>query len=720
MAFYSVLFALAFLNLAVASKTDFVIGLFSITDKNDQSQIDMQSLAELKYFKNIFSTSQTNEFIPYDIQQSKQKLLSILLEFLLDAYYEKKTLTFFSHLSEELTLLTHAVLSQHNIAYIAFTDKEIFPHPRGSATTFLFPYQPMLYFTERLIQSKIRNLFIFDICLGTTPCLTNYNRLTERTDICFKQKSFSIINMNTMKEVRNRIMDLNGITRNPEDVSPAPNHESKPLFTSSNKLSGNPSLKRNQSEPLYLLNNHFPNYDLWIKDLPDRRQHAIFPFPELNYPYAIMDYCINVSIVEDVNNSNCNVKRYVNQAFRIQVGLIEAPQGAGRFFNRYDYQIEKDRTALEVSLKGESLQCGTVLCNAGKFLTYGFYKEEFWNISYGWHCKLCDGNTVKPCEGNTKCIRCERGYKANANKTTCEDTYRVVYIRYHDTKSIMMLLFSFITCVAIATTIVLFNKYRLTPVMKSSNVPLTFLQLSCQFVLLITLPFIFIGRPHIWTCALRPITIGLLLTIATGITLSKVQSLLHVFKSITKMSANEAMRTRSAEAYTMVSLVCTSLVILIFTSIHHFGHVELTTIHSEQSRELYCATDWQVFLQLFYIFVLFIFNAVQGFRSRRLPAHFRETSFITLSSFVSSIVLASLIVIYYSQQSHITRSLILYYIIYLLVTLNFVILYIYKAFIILFKPELNSANVFRADIKRRLNKDVDEQLGQHLTRESNV
>ena len=163
-------------------------------------------------------------------------------------------------------------------------------------------------------------------------------------------------------------------------------------------------------------------------------------------------------------------------------------------------------------------------CAAGNVLHFNFK-------SYAFECKICENNTVKSYSGNGKSQQCLRGWLANRYKTMCFDTYINLSIRFTDESSVVMLSVSGMLLSGISSTIFLYIRYHETPVVKSSNLILSCIQLSSQLLLVIVMPFLFIGTPNTLIRSLRPVFVGLLLTISTSITLCKTRTLLRKFSS---------------------------------------------------------------------------------------------------------------------------------------------------------------------------------------------
>ena len=179
-------------------------------------------------------------------------------------------------------------------------------------------------------------------------------------------------------------------------------------------------------------------------------------------------------------------------------------------------------------------QCKPI-CEIGH--TIRFYEDKFL-----WKCTPCYNNSVKNQIGNKPCIPCARGWVAYTNKTICYDTYKNISLKFTDNSSLIMMLASGLMLSSLSCTIFFFIKHNETPVVKSSNLILSSVQLVGQLLTVVMMPFLFIGEPNSKICVLRPICIGVFLTATTGVTMIKTRSLLRIFQKAIVMTDKEKSR----------------------------------------------------------------------------------------------------------------------------------------------------------------------------------
>ena len=334
-------------------------------------------------------------------------------------------------------------------------------------------------------------------------------------------------------------------------------------------------------------------------------------------------------------------------------------------------------------------------CPAGKSILFNEKK-------YIWQCQHCSNNSVKLNIGNGICNPCSPGWLANINKTQCYDTYKNLALLFTDDSATLILSLSAILVVSISFTFFLYLKYRSTPVVKSSNLLLSVVQLVSQFVLAVIMPFIFIGTPNVSSCTLRPLLVGLLLTISASVTNSKTRTLLRIFDSDIKLTKREMKKTRATEIFVLVVFLLIDSAILFISFKFKAPKELLFASETEKYREKHCNTDDHLIFQLVWIFVMLFTNSVMAFRARHLPESFKETRIIILSSILSCVIVGNVTWLSFLQEKYYWKTIFIFYSIYILNATNFLILYGYKVYILLFVPRKNTSTYFNLRIRQKI------------------
>ena len=330
-------------------------------------------------------------------------------------------------------------------------------------------------------------------------------------------------------------------------------------------------------------------------------------------------------------------------------------------------------------------------CSAGKTISF---------TDHTYLCKLCIGNKAKPIAGNHECTPCKRGWTPNKRKTLCIDTYENKSLDLSGVEAIVMLFLSCLMFAFVSFCLYLFMKHKDTPIVKSSNLQLSVLQLLTQIAIVVTTPFVFMTKPSTILCMLRPSCVGVLFTIAFTITMSKLKALLRIFQSQSRLTPEERRETKITEYFILVLFVIVDVVVLILSFQFRAISAKLLVLDKQKIREKRCSTNVHIFIQLGFIFILLVFNSIQAIRARHLPANFKETRVIMLANLLSIVIVGNIAWLTITETHH-QQSIYLFYAMFLLNGINFITMYGYKVYIILFLSHLNTRQYFMECIRRR-------------------
>ena len=264
----------------------------------------------------------------------------------------------------------------------------------------------------------------------------------------------------------------------------------------------------------------------------------------------------------------------------------------------------------------------------------------------------------------------------------------------------------------ISPSIFLFIKYNETPAVKSSNIILSFIQLTGQLLTVLIMPFLFIGEVNTMMCILRPVCIGILLTVTTGVTMIKIRTLLRIFQKPIPMTKKERVRAKYTEIFFLVLLVIIDASVLSISCVYKNPSEVDFTSDEEKYHKRHCNTDIHIIAQFGFLFLLLLFNSVQAIRARHLPENFKETRIIILASVLQCVIVGNVLWSYSFQKNYYWKSIFLFYATFLCNAINFTILYAYKVYIILFVPHLNTRKHFNSCMMRNMKKQQQQQQQQ--------
>ena len=207
----------------------------------------------------------------------------------------------------------------------------------------------------------------------------------------------------------------------------------------------------------------------------------------------------------------------------------------------------------------------------------GFYPIYKGSDKCRWRCVFFESGYYKNTTGQYECLVCNRStYLTNANRTKClpfDYQYYQVKGKYSNIVQLLATL-GFLYSLSFLVT---FVRYRNTPVVKSSNIPLTFTQMvlhigqSCQ--LLLTLM-----KQNRTVCLLHSVTSGNALKLIIAIWMIKINQILSVFRATSKVKRKHFVKL-SEVAVPSTFITCNILmnVAILTQSSFKFGIYEIAS-----------------------------------------------------------------------------------------------------------------------------------------------
>lgn len=341
-------------------------------------------------------------------------------------------------------------------------------------------------------------------------------------------------------------------------------------------------------------------------------------------------------------------------------------------------------------------------CGKGMELKHGFYIDMDWANAYGWYCKDCPKDTYKDVSGNVDCKPCIYPLKTNDKQTVCFDPFQNDYIEVKDPVVLTVLLLSSLSGLLVIVTMIVFVRLRDTPMVKMANRSMTCVQLTSHLFLMTATHALFIGMPTYLKCIFKPTVVGLCFTSTVSVNLAKTQKLHVIFNSKTKHTRGQVKAIGILEWVVtgVLLLVDTGMLLAAFQSSE--TRIEYFYIDEEYKREVTCSNNSAVVFQLVFVLGLVLANGIQAFRARNLPSHFKETAHVIYSSFTSVMLLGALSAMYFTQKKAVVRDMILWICVLMLNLLHFSLIYLYKLYVMLFRPSLNTKAAFNAKRKSKI------------------
>ena len=202
-----------------------------------------------------------------------------------------------------------------------------------------------------------------------------------------------------------------------------------------------------------------------------------------------------------INTGNILIRKGYRDAFKHLI----------RFYD--EKMLVKDlrgKVGAEFREFSEKTICKAYICPQEWEQSRGELLKQFtkWNFEYGFTCKQCQHNFVKPTKGNKNaCRKCPRYYLSNENHTMCLDPYREQFLTT-DTIYFTAFVLSCCNITICAFTLIVFMKYPNTPIVKSSDFLLAMIHMFTSILINAAFSALRHLKPREWTCFLDAIFAG--------------------------------------------------------------------------------------------------------------------------------------------------------------------------------------------------------------------
>ena len=330
----------------------------------------------------------------------------------------------------------------------------------------------------------------------------------------------------------------------------------------------------------------------------------------------------------------------------------------------------------------------------GKLCAPGFYAVNS-SKSCCWHCIKCETGSYKNDKGNHACLKCPFGTLSNHNKTLC---YRMTlkFVKCNSFYAIVLYIISFSGMIVSICFIAIYSFNYNTPVVKSSNYMMSFLQLATQIALFVS-PLLLSGEPNEILCMLRSWFPGFLLALIVNIIFTKTEFVMSVFRARYVLTANKVLYSKIFEAMAIL-LICL-FQISITIGVNVIKPTEpISSVFKNQIMTECNNFDIHLLIQISFIIMLALACLIQAYRSKDLPSKYNDAIHVTYAM-LNLLLCLFLILLLYLSLSDPSQQL---FVIGLLINIsNFSLLYWsygYKIYAILFTKEKNTTEEFQTDL----------------------
>uniref|UniRef100_A0A3Q1J3Q0 Olfactory receptor C family, n1 n=1 Tax=Anabas testudineus TaxID=64144 RepID=A0A3Q1J3Q0_ANATE len=303
-------------------------------------------------------------------------------------------------------------------------------------------------------------------------------------------------------------------------------------------------------------------------------------------------------------------------------------------------------------------------------------------------CIPCADGTIANLTGKTN-VHQKPEYWSNDRKDKCI-LKTTEFLTYQEPMGIAVTVVSLLGASLSLATMMVFIRYRETPVIKASNS-----ELSCfllfSLLLCFLCPLTFIGRPTVWTCMLRHTAFGVTFALCISCVLGKTIVVVTAFKAT--FPGNNA-ATKFGPAQQRI-IVCSCTVIQILICIlwlklnPPFPEMVFKYSHKKIVLECNPGSEAAFYAVLGYIGLLAVICLVLAFLARKLPDNFNEARFITFSMLIFCSVWITFIPAYISSLGKLTVAVETFAILSSAFGL-LICIFAPKCYIIMIKPEKNT------------------------------
>lgn len=268
----------------------------------------------------------------------------------------------------------------------------------------------------------------------------------------------------------------------------------------------------------------------------------------------------------------------------------------------------------------------------------------------------------------------------------------------------MLCSLSFIAFIAVT-----FWRYKSTPVVMSSDRRTSVIQLTCMFVLFCSV-LLFFGQPSPYLCVGQVLVPGSMLTLFIGLTLVKTERLLRIFQMQVRITNEERNITATIATSIIIAIVSIFSILMIAVFLKWPPQVDKRVDRGALIKELTCNTNIATLFESAYIALVSSVCMIEALRARKLPENYSETKFIFLSMFLVLLLQLVHIPVLMSSDNPRRRTLLECVITVLNGLCLTATLYGYKVLIILFRPQMNNAEVFRKKVREANLKIIKNDL----------